>query len=174
MPHVGSSTRTIEYYDEYGDRVIESVSDETIPVTLEDLTVDTSDLIKADTSCDEYASVFGTVTDCWQNYYKEYEGLSAYISYNIAKVRFAWVKDMLIEKYMTTEYYGGRMEFEDVSETEAKLWGAERVYSTESEDEGFARLVIYEDTVLFITNSETDYTPDVIETVKTKLADELK
>ena len=174
MPHVGSNSRTIEYYDEFGDRVIEVVSDDVIPLTAEDIRMDTSELILADTSCDRYTSIFGTVTDCWQNYYKEYEGLAADLSYNIARVRFAWVKDMLVEKYMTTEYYGGRMEFEDVSEAEAELWGAERVWSTESEDGGFARLVVYEDAVLFISNSQVDFTEDVIVTVKTKLADELK
>lgn len=173
MPHVGSNTRTIEYYDEDGDRVIESVSDDVIPLIAEDIGMNTAELILADTSCDEYRSLFGTVTECWQNYYREYEGLSADLSYNIATVRFAWVKEMLVKKYMTTEYYGGRMAFEDVTASESEIWEAECVYVAEPDEDGFARLVIYEDAVLFITNSDVDYTEDVIEIVKMKLEDEL-
>lgn len=65
-------------------------------------------------------------------------------------------------------------DFENVTETEAILWGAESVFSSVPEYGGYARLVAYEDAVLFITNSDVDYTEDVIEIVKTKLADELK
>lgn len=173
MPHVGSSTRSIEYYDEDGDFVIETVSDDVIPLTAEDIGMDTSDLIAADSSYDRYSSIFGTVTDYWQNYYREYEGLAADISYNIATVRFAWVKERLVNEYLTDDYYDNYSEFENITEKEAALWGAESVFSSVPEYGGYARLVVYENAVLFITNSDVEYTEDVIEIVKMKLEDEL-
>ena len=50
------------------------------------------------------------------------------------------------------------------TEEEVSLWGAEEVFVS-----GNTRIVVYEDDVLYITNSEVDYTQKVIKTIISEL-----
>ena len=54
---------------------------------------------------------------------------------------------------MTTDYYGDDAKFIEVSGSETKAWEAEKVYTMTDGYDDNARLVVYEDIVLFI---ETD------------------
>ena len=54
--------------------------------------------------------------------------------------------------------------FVEANEEEVSLWGAEEVFMNYN-----TRLVIYEDDVLYITNSEVDYTQKVIKTIISEL-----
>lgn len=165
--------RTIEYVDKAGNKVIESVNDDEIPLTVEDLGIDVSELIKADTSCNQYVTIYGRVTECSQWYYDKYGGLENDISYNIADCRFGWVKDKLIKQYKTTDYYGEGVKFIEVSGSETKAWEAEKVYMLTGGYDDNARLVIYEDVVFFI-ETNVEYTDETIKNIRTKLADKLK
>ena len=165
--------RTIEYYDEYGNTITESVDDDEIPLTQKDLGTDVSNLIKADTYCNRYVTIYGNVLDCWQMYYDKHGGVATNLSYNIAECRFDWVKDKLINNYMTSEDYGDGAKFTEASSSEADAWEAEKVYTVTGKYNEGIRLVIYEDTVLFIDN-EIKYTNEVIKSIKDKLGDWLK
>jgi len=165
--------KKIEYIDMDGNKVIESVNDDEIPLTVEDLGLDVSELIKADTSCNQYVTIYGEVTDCSQWYYDKYGGLENDIEYNIADCRFDWVKDKLIEQYMTTDYYGDDAKFIEVSGSETKAWEAEKVYTMTDGYDDNARLVVYEDIVLFI-ETDIEFNDKVIKNIRTKLADKLK
>ena len=165
--------KTIEYSDMDGNKVIESVNDDEIPLTVEDLGVDVSELIKADTSCNKYVTIYGSVTECSQWYYDKYGGLENDIEYNIADCRFGWVKDKLIEQYMTTDYYGENAKFIEVSEAETKIWEAEQVYTMTDGYDDYARLVVYEDVVFFI-ETDIEFTDEVINNIKMKLTEQLK
>ena len=170
---VGGNNVTIEYSDEGGlGTVKEKVQRDEIPLTVEDLGFDVSGLIQADTYCEKYMTIYGTVSDCWQAYYDQYGGPAYGIYYTIADCRFGWVKDKLIEQYMTNDYYGEDTEFIKADDEETKKWGAEQVYIlTDGYDEGH-RLVVYEDVVFFIEN-DIEFTDDIINRIATKLAEQL-
>lgn len=169
---VGGNKVTIEYSDEEGNPVKETVQRDEIPLTVEDLGFDVSGLIQADTYCEKYMTIYGTVSDCWQAYYDQYGGPVYGLYYTIADCRFGWVKDKLIEQYMTTDYYGEDTEFIKADDEETKKWGAEQVYIlTDGYDEGH-RLVVYEDVVFFIEN-DIEFTDDIINRIATKLAEQL-
>ncbi len=165
--------RTIEYSDEYGNTITESVSDDEIPLTVGDLGFDTSNLIQADTYCNKYVTIYGTTSECWQAYYDK-SGEPVYgIFYNISDCRFGWVKDKLIKQYMTTDYYGEDTEFIKADDTETKLWEAEQSYVLTDRYDDNARLVIYEDVVFFMEN-DIEFTDDVIKRIRLELGDCLK
>ena len=170
---VGGNKVTIEYSDEDGlGTVKETVQRDEIPLTVEELGFDISGLIQADTYCEKYMTIYGTVSDCWQAYYDQYGGPVYGLYYTIADCRFGWVKDKLIEQYMTTDYYGEDTEFIKAEEEETKRWGAEQAYIlTDGYDEGH-RLVVYEDVVFFIEN-DIEFTDDIINRIATKLAERL-
>lgn len=165
--------KKIEYSDMDGNKVVESVNNDRIPLTVEDLGVDVSGLIQADTSCNEYVTIYGEVTDCSQWYYDKYGGLENDIAYNIADCRFGWVKDKLIKQYMATDYYGDDAKFIEVSEAETKVWEAEQVYTMTDGYDDNARLVVYDDVVFFI-ETDVEFTDKIINSIKTTLADQLK
>ena len=170
---VGGNKVTIEYSDEDGNTVKETVQRDEIPLTVDDLGFDVSGLIQADTYCEKYMTIYGTVSDCWQAYYDQY-GVPVYgLYYTIADCRFGWVKDKLIKQYMATDYYGEDTEFIKADDAETEKWEAEQVYIlTDGYDEGH-RLVVYEDVVLFMEN-DIEFTEDAIRRITTKLADKLK
>ncbi len=165
-----SGDRTIEYSDEHGNIITELVPDDELPLTHEDTGIDTTELIQADSVCDEYVTIYGTVKDCYQHYYDQYGEIASSLEYNIAFCRFGWVKDKLLENYMTTDYYGEDAAFVDISEKEAAHWEAQQVYALQDEFEETSRLVIYEDVVLFI-ETEAEFTDEVIKNIETQLAD---
>jgi len=156
------NNKRIEYQDIDGNTVIESVSDDEIPLVLEDLGVDTFGMIQADTCSEEYYSIYGSIKSGWQNYYIGNDEDIADISYTLVHCNFQWVKEKLLEGYMTDDTFIEPLV--EATEEEVALWGAEEVFRS-----GGARLVIYEKDVLFITNSEVDYTEEVIGTIISKL-----
>lgn len=165
--------KRIEYLDEYGNTITESVSNDEIPLTTNDLGIKTSGLIQADSVCDKCVTIYGAVKDCYQHYYDQHGEIASSLTYNIAYCRFGWVKDKLLENYMTTDYYGEDAEFMDISEKEAALWEAQQVYTLKDESGETCRLVIYEDIVLFI-ETDTAFTDEVIKNIRTKLVDILE
>jgi len=167
----GNDTVKIEYDTIDGGHSTEWVENDDIPLTLEDLGVDTSEMISADKCCEKYTTVLGKVTGCSQNYYDKNGEMAAQLSYNVAEIRFDTVKEKLIREYETNTYYNDYLPFKKVSADELKLWDADEVYYAVSEDGYSARLVIYEDSVIFINNSEADYTERNIKIIKNKLSD---
>jgi len=165
--------RRIQYLDEYGNTITESVSDDEIPLMIDDLGIDISELIQADTECYEYVTIYGTVKDCYQHYYDNHGEIARSLTYNIADCRFNWVKDKLLENYMTTDYYGEDAAFMDISEKEAALWEAQQVYTLKDGSGETSRLVIYEDVVLFI-GADAAFTDEVIKRIRMQLADRLE
>lgn len=146
------------------------ISDDELPLTQEDIGIDTTGLIQADSVRDECVTIYGTVKDCYQHYYDQYGEIASSLTYNIASCRFGWVKDKLLENYMTTDYYCEDAVLVDISEKEAALWETQQVYALKDESEETSRLVIYEDVVLFI-EAEAAFTDEVIKHIRTKLAD---
>jgi len=169
----GSNKVTIEYSDEDGNPVKETVQRDEIPLTVEDLGFDISGLIQADTYCEKYATIYGTTEECWQAYYDQYGGPVYGVYYNISDCRFGWVKDELIEQYMTTDYYGDDAEFIKADKDEAGIWEAEQVYIMTGGGYEGSRLVIYEDVVFFMEN-DIKFTDKIISSIKVTLADQLK
>lgn len=157
-----SNNKRITYKDMDGNTIIETVSDDEIPLVLEDLGVDTSGMIQADTCSEKYYSIYGSIKSGWQNYYIGNDEDIADISYTLVHCNFQWVKGKLLEGYMTDDTLGEP--FVEANEEEVSLWGAEEVFTNYN-----TRLVVYEDDVLYITNSEVDYTQKVIKTIISEL-----
>lgn len=165
--------RTIEYSDGYGNTIRESVSNDEIPLTVDDLGFDTAGLIQADTYCSKYVTIYGTTEECWQAYYDQYGEPVYGIYYNIADCRFDWVKDKLVKQYMTTDYYGEDVGFIKADKDETQAWDAEQTYILKGGHNEGSRLVIYEDVVFFV-ETDVEFTDEMISSIRTTLAEQLK
>ncbi len=176
----GSREGQLEYYDPVNDEhVVEYVSSDAIPLTFEDIGVKNGGILPergtyvgSDTYANRARSLLGTVLDCYEIGYSDERGADSYIGYNIARCRFDWVRDRVLKEYKNDGYYANHGEFRDVTKEEGKLWNADRVYAA-ADDESEARLVIRDNTILFIENDRVEYTEDVINDILEALASEV-
>lgn len=170
----------LEYYDPVTEEhVVEYVSSDVIPLSFDDLGVknggilsDQGEYVGSHTYAEKTRSLLGTVLDCYESGYSNTEGASSYIGYNIARCRFDWVRDRVLDEYKSEGYYANHGEFHDITEKEGKLWDADRVYAA-ADDGSDVRLVIRDKTILFIENDRVDYTEEVIADILEGLEAEL-
>ena len=151
-----STTAKIEYYDEIEKcNVTEYVEHDKLPLVLENMGVSVKGAI-GDSRYDNSAhSLLGSIIDCTQTVYVK-DGPYAELEYSLTTCRFGWVKSFILKKYLDEKGNWNSLKFKNITEAERDMWHAERVYEGINKS-SYVRLVLYENSILYISNNQVDY-----------------
>lgn len=157
----------ISYVDPVsGASVTQFLSHYYIPVTLENLGVETSESVITDTTASHDSSVLGTRDQYWETVYGEEMTELARLEYTVVKSPFAPILEFTQNNYLRTSSSG---EFEDITQAEGNLWGAGKVYLAIDGYGKETRLILFADKLLRIENDPLTYTEDVVKVFLTKI-----
>ena len=151
-----STTAKIEYYDEIEKcNVTEYVEHDKLPLVLENMGVSVKGAI-GDSRYDNSAhSLLGSIIDCTQTVYVK-DGPYAELEYSLTTCRFGWVKSFILKKYLDEKDNWHSLKFKNITESEKNMWHAETVYEGINKS-AYVRLVLYENSILYISNDQVNY-----------------
>lgn len=150
----------ISYFDPVsGASVTQFLSHDFIPVTLDQLGVVTAEIVITDTSASHDRSVFGTKDQYWETVYGENMTELACLDYTVVKSSFVPILEITRDGYLRMPAIGI---FEDITEAEGNLWGAEKVYLATDDIGRETRLILFADKLLRIESESIPFTEDVV------------
>ena len=167
-----SNTEQVKYYnEELRDEDTLIIFHDEIPLTLEDLGIDSHVAEYSQTTKDVYSSAFGE--------YKTYSHLvfdagiseegteESYpdLSYEILECKWDKIRHSYIEDYLDE----GNMVSQKITNQEKDIWKAEEVYSLSENGKECGRIVVYENRVIHIYCPWIDYTQEQINMMESKL-----
>lgn len=119
----------------------------------------TAEIVITDTSASHDRSVFGTRDQYWETVYGENMTELACLDYTILKSSFAPILEITRDGYLRMPAIGI---FEDITEAEGNLWGAEKVYLATDDIGRETRLILFADKLLRIESESIPFTEDVV------------
>lgn len=162
------NSQKVKYYDEEEKcYVYMTISEDEIPLTMEELGIITEGVEYHQTTAFNYRSIFGEYHMYEQMYFdKEVQDIGPLLSYEIVNSSWDKLLDSYVDEYLEQSFY----ECKDITKEEGELWGADMVYSLwDKELKGEGRLVIYKDKVMYIICEELQYNENTISMVKQAL-----